>query len=144
MHQWGDKDLQGRDICLRVGDAAEYIGSWLRTWARMNIDWKEKFGTVRAYSSFGWYDLHDAIYPGYMYNRFGKVGRFINRFTSGMFSYLNKIVIPTQKYLYVWRYKKAVEKWPDLYVEILASADWDELFEDKIPGYKNSDYWKKI
>lgn len=114
MHTWGQLDSQGRDICCRVGDAAEYIGSWLRKWARIDLTWKEKYGTVRIYCSFG------CNYP-----------------------ILNKILVPIQKYLYVWRYKKAIEKWPDLYVEILAFADWNELFEGKILGYNRSDYWRK-
>lgn len=57
---------------------------------------------------------------------------------------LNKIIIPIQKSVYRYFYKKAVQKWPHLYDEIVCTADWGELFEGYLPGYKHSDYWKEV
>ena len=144
-HNWGDKDKKGRDVCYRVGDVADYIGCWLRTWARINVlQIKEKFGEVRIYCTFGWDDLHSVTHPGHAYYRYGKVGMFINQYTRGVFKYLNYIIVPIHKYLYCWRYHRAIKKWPELRDEILQGADFGELFEGRIPGYKHSDYWTTV
>jgi len=50
MHQWGDKDKDGNDICAKVSDAADYIGTILMATDPMIVrQVKEKFGTVRIY-----------------------------------------------------------------------------------------------
>lgn len=139
MHQWGDEkvDWQGID------DAGAYIGYWLRKWARMDIRCvKEKFGTVRIYCGFGWHGIHSIVRPGYVwYPKWWpmKLDFWIN--DTWAFRQINRLVVYLQTKAYVWRYKKAVQKWPHLYKEILADADYGELFEGKIPGYKHSDFW---
>lgn len=124
MHSWGDKDSQGRDICSRVDDAAEYIGEWLRKFARINVmQYKEKFGTVRVYCSFGWENLGSITHPGYYF-----IPNSVYIFN--WIRYFNFITILIQKSLYRYRYKKAVKKWPDLKEEILCSSDFPELLGD--------------
>lgn len=120
MHQWGDKDSQGRDICSRVEEVSDYIGEWLRLWGRMYVgQCKEKFGTVRIYCFFGWGDLGSITHPGSAYRP-----KWVCRWS--WVQYLDWIVIPIQKILYCYRYKQAVKKWPDLKEEILCCADWPE------------------
>lgn len=98
MHRWGDKGVDWQAI----SEAASYIGKGLRKWGRVTVfDYKEKWGTVRVYCSFGLLGL-----PGHL---------------------LNWILIPYQEWLYLHLYKKAVAKWPHIRLEILSEADWPEL-----------------
>jgi hypothetical protein len=128
----------------QVGDVADYIGQWLRKWVRMDVhDTKEKFGTVRVYCSFGWSGFYSIYRPGYMwYPRWWprRLDLWLVHQTS-LFKVLNFFIIPLQKWAYVHRYKKAIYKWPHLYKEIVLMADYGELFEGKIPGYKHNDFW---
>ena len=57
---------------------------------------------------------------------------------------LNRLMIPYQKWIYRRVYKKAVQKWPHLYDEIVSCADWGELFEGYLPGYKHNNYWEEV
>lgn len=143
MHSWGDEDVDWNGI----NDAAAYIGYWLRKWARMDVrDVKEKFGTVRVYVSLGWSGVYSIYRPGYCwYPKWWpvKLDNWLTYHTP-VFKWINYVVIPVHKKLYAWRYKKAVQKWPHLYDEIVSSADWGELFEGVVPGYKHSDYWRTI
>lgn len=54
---------------------------------------------------------------------------------------LNRVVVKVQQRAYIWRYEQAVRKWPHLYKEIVSAADFGELFEGHVPGYKHSDFW---
>lgn len=126
MHDWSDEkfDWQGLD------DAGDYIGEWLRRWTRLSVhDIKEKFGTLRIYCSFGFYRIHDLVFPGYMYTRPWWPNKLDNLMSSIVLPLLNIIAIPIQKSLYRYRYKKAVQKWPHLREEILCCADFRELLE---------------
>lgn len=99
MHMWGEEgvDWQG------IGDAACYIGGFCQRWGRIPVsDMKEKYGTVRVYLYFGFFDW-------------------------GWKSYLNWLVVPYQHRIYRLAYKKAIAKWPHLREEILCGADWQEL-----------------
>ncbi len=123
IHYWGDKDDQGRDICSRVEMVADFIGSWLIKWPRMQVmQWKEKFGTVRVYCSFGWTNLGSITHPGYAYPP-----NWTNR--GNWVRYFNWLVVPIQILCYKYIYKRAVKKWPDLKREILCCADYDEYLE---------------
>ncbi len=107
-------------------------------------DYKEKFGTVRVYCSFGWYGIYPIWRPSHhWYPNWWPMRLDFWLAKTRLFGLLNKAVIKIQMKAYVWRYKKAVEKWPHLYNEIVSMADYGELFEGKIPGYKHSNYWKK-
>lgn len=143
MHDWSEESVDWEGI----NAAASYIGLWLRKWARMQVrDYKEKYGTVRVYCSFGWNEFHDIVYPGYCwYRQYWPVAldHFLS-YKTPLMRWINLLVYPIHKYLYVWRYKKAVQKWPHLYREIVSAADWGKLFEGKIPGYKHSDFWEEF
>lgn len=141
MHEWGDENVDWKGI----NDAAYYIGNWLRQWARMTTDWKEKWGTIRVYVSFGWHGIYPIYRPGYCwYPTWWPMRLDFWLANTKAWDLLNRLVIPLQRKAYVWRYKKAVEKWPHLYREIVSAADYGELFEGKIPGYRYSDYWTKV
>ena len=127
MHDWSDPNVDW----LGINDAAYYIGHTLRVHGRIQVrDFKEKWGTVRIYCSFGWWLLHDITHPGHAYCRYPKwlwkldctYGRYIVQ-------PLNYIVIPWQKWMYRKLYKNAIYKWPHLRKEILCCADWPEILE---------------
>lgn len=144
MHSWGSWP---DELFWDVGHAADYIGRWLRKWARMSVtDYKEKFGTIRVYCSFGWDTFYTAFYPGYMWIKPWwpyKLDLWISHHTP-LLKWINCIVVPIQKWAYVWRYERAVRRWPHLYNEIVSMADWGELFDGKVPGYKHSNYWTTV
>lgn len=142
MHSWGDEDVDWNGI----NDAAYYIAHWLKTWTRLNVlDYKEKFGTVRVYCSFGWYGVYSIWRPSYCwYPKWWPMRADMWIGNTFLFRLLNRLVIKVQHKAYAWRYKKAVEKWPHLRDEILSMADYGELFEGTVPGYVHSDYWRKV
>lgn len=140
IHQWGEENFDWKGL----DEAGWYIGRWLRTWTRLSVfDIKEKFGSLRIYCHFGWdcfYSIwrpsHCWISPWWPYRLDLAVSKYV-------MPIINILIIPLQKKAYVWRYKKAVEKWPHLRDEILSDADYGELFEGAIPDYKHSDYWSE-
>ena len=142
MHDWGDEDVDWKGI----SDAAYYIGDWLSTWARMPIrDMKEKWGTVRVYCSFGVYGIYGLWRPRHIwYPKWWPMRLDFWLADTPIFRLLNRIIVPLQMKAYVWRYTQAVRKWPHLYKEIVSAADYGELFEGKVPGYKHSQYWTTV
>jgi len=143
MHQWGDVDSQGRDICERVAISAEYVGEFISKWGRFScVQSKEKFGTARVYCYPGWDSLYSLIWPRRMWiYKWWPYGMDLS-----IFRILSPIITfiswPYRKWIYRLAYKRAVYKDPDLMVEIMFTADFDELLEG-IHGYKHSDYWGK-
>ena len=99
--------------------------------ARVNVrDAKEKFGTVRVYCTFGWYTLHDVVYPGYHFNQFPRWAQLLdNTVTQTIVQYASRWVEPYQRRVYRQAYKDAVEKYPQYRTAILSLADWPELLE---------------
>lgn len=142
-HYWGDESFDWNGL----SDAVEYIGVWLRKWPRIQVmQMKEKFGTVRVYCSFGFDCFHSIIWPGYYWIHKWwpyKFDLWLSHQTP-ILNWINKVIIPIQRKVYAWRYKKAVQKWPHLYNEIVAAADHGKLFEGIVPGYKHSDYWEEV
>lgn len=126
MHRWGDEQVDWRGI----GDAATFLSDYMRKWGRIHVsDSKEKWGQARVYVSFGWYDLHSLMYPGYHYIQF-KEGSLLWKLNyNRILGYLiSRIPIHSyQQYIYLRAYRKAIQKWPRLYFEILDGADYPEL-----------------
>lgn len=125
MHDWSDRDVDWPGI----SDAAYWIGKQLMTYGRMGVsDMKEKFGTVRVYVSFGWYQFHTIFKPGYHYSQWPKWLWYLDCvYGSRAIWLLNYVAIPYHKWLYRQVYKQALKKWPHLAKEILCGADWTEL-----------------
>ena len=143
MHTWGDEGVDWEGI----NDAAEYIGHHLRKYARLGNSCKEKWGTVRvSILSFGWYGIYPLYRPSYYwYPTWWPMKLDFWLANTRVFRWLNtKVIVPVQKKMYVFVYKRAVQKWPHLYKEIVSQADYGELFEGHIPGYKHSDYWTTL
>lgn len=124
MHRWGDNDVDWNGI----ESAAQYIHSFCTRWARMGGQSKEKYGTVRFYTHFGYMSLHSLIYPNYVYSQFPKwlwvldinyISPFLQKFIQPKF-------IKWQMYIYNKAYWNALYKWPHLRAEILSSADFLE------------------
>lgn len=124
MHLWGDEcvDWDGID------SAAEFIGKGIRKFGRISVwQYKEKYGTVRVYCSFGWNSLQHIIFPGYVRQ---VIPAWIdNNFISKIIQMLNPIIVPYQYFIYRLFYKLAVKKWPHLREEILSCADYSELLK---------------
>jgi hypothetical protein len=129
MHNWGDPNVDWDGI----NDAARFIGVWLKKYARMEVrDYKEKYGTVRVYCSFGWQQIHSILYPGYVWIHKWWPHRLDMWFSydTPFLKWLNRyIVVPIHVRLYRWRYQQAIKKWPHLREEILCCADWDEVLK---------------
>ncbi|SRR5229473_1852558 len=141
MHSWSDDNFDWNGL----DDVGDYIGLWLRRWVRMDIrQIKEKFGTLRIYCSFGWNSFYSVYHPGYCWSPKWWPYDLDRTLSDYLMPIFNKVIIPIQQKAYTWRYKKAVQKWPHLYKEIVSCADWGELFDGIIPEYKHSDFWKKV
>lgn len=130
MHNWGKEGVDWKGI----NDAAAYIGRGLRKWRVPVRDYKEKYGTVRVYTGFGWWSIHDITHPGHAFVRYKKDGLLwkinYSPITMKIFGLLNKVVVPVHIYLYKVYYRKAVKKWPHLREEILIAADWTEYLTE--------------
>lgn len=111
-------------------DIACHIGRQLLR-ARIPVsDMKEKYGTIRVYCTFGWYNLHDVIYPGYHFNQFPRwVQRLDNSLISTAVQHLSRWVEPYQRNTYRKVYADAVKRWPHYRTAILIDAHWPELLE---------------
>jgi len=129
MHYWGDKNVDWEGINF----AAEYIGKNLRRWGRVSVrDYKEKYGSVRIYLSFGWYSLLNITHPGYM--SYWVYPNWLHLLDC---DYLSKIIpvifnwfiIPYQVWLYRKLYSDMLKKYPHLKKEILCCADYPELLK---------------
>ena len=118
MHTWGDEGVDWEGI----NDAAEYIGHHLRKYARLGNSCKEKWGTVRvSILSFGWYGIYPLYRPSYYwYPTWWPMKLDFWLANTRVFRWLNtKVIVPVQKKMYVFVYKRAVQKWPHLYKEIV-------------------------
>lgn len=126
MHKWGDKNVDWDGIEA----AASFIGLRLRKWGRIHVSqYKEKWGEVRVYCSFGWYSFHGITHPGHAFCRYPAWLWKINSGLGRVVCLLNWLVIPYQQWLYRRTYAQAVRRWPHLRAEILCCADWDELLK---------------
>lgn len=131
MHSWYDDndpvDWDG------INDAVPYIGEWLSKYARIRVrDYKEKYGTVRVYCSFGFDCFHAIIWPRHCWIHKlwpYKLDLWLSYHTP-ILKWINCLVVPFQVRLYKWRYAKAVQKWPHLREEITCCADYHELLKD--------------
>lgn len=116
---------------IRVFEAAEYIAKELYRMRIAVMQYKEKFGQVRVYVQFGWYDGTDLVRPSY--HSMPYVGLFNWLLTSDATRFLverlSKVAEPMQRRWYRRTYKKALDKFPDLRYAILAGADWPELLK---------------
>jgi hypothetical protein len=141
MHQWGEENVDWKGL----DDAAYYIGGQLARWGRIHVSQtKEKFGTVRVYCSFGWDSFYGLWRPRYCRVPTWWPWKLDLMTFSRIESLVNKVAIPYQKWIYKRTYRKTVQKWPHLYQEIVSCADWGELFDGALPGYKHSDYWQEV
>lgn len=113
-----------------VHEAAIWIGQELLR-ARIPVrDAKEKWGYVRVYCSFGYWNFHELVYPGHMFNRFPSWLISLDyHFLGTIIQHLYWIIEPIHKRWYRRTYKKAIEKWPHLRYDIIAQADFKELLE---------------
>ena len=127
MHSWGDEGVDWKGI----DDAAEFIGVNLRRWGRVNVrQYKEKFGTVRVYCSFGWHKFHNITHPGWCRGQYPDwLWHLDCDIGSLVIKPINYVIVPYQRWLYRLFYRIAVKKWPHLRREILCAADYSDLLK---------------
>lgn len=142
MHQWGDEKVDWEGI----NDAAYYIAAFLKRWGRIGVtDYKEKFGTVRVYCHFGWINFYSLWRPGYCwYPKWWPIRLDQCIWNNPIADKVQKLIVKWQIFVYKQAYKKAVQRWPHLYNEIVSMADYGEFFEGVVPGYKHSNYWTLV
>ena len=148
MRVWGD-DFD----FAAVSHAARDIGQFCRRWGRIDVmDYKEKFGTVRVYCTFGHTTFHSLIWPGHMYNRFpfgvSKWGWKLNGAWIGkklghilwvancnasrillQNKFIERLIVKYQIWIYQKAYERAIKKYPHIPQEILCCADYYELLK---------------
>lgn len=127
MHSWGDEDFH---YWKEIEEAAEYIAKFCTTWGRIHVrDFKEKWGTVRVYCSFGWYEVAEIFAPGVnWYGKWPWYTKWLWRIYVPRC--INNLVVPYQEWIYRKAYAQAIKKWPMIKDEILCAADWFELLVD--------------
>jgi len=110
---------------------AREIGTTLRDRYRIDVSqFKEKYGTVRVYCTFGWWNLHSLIYPGYHFNRFPRwLQRLDDVLLGPIVHQLGRFFIPLQQKAYRQQYARAIVKYPHHRTAILACADWPEYLK---------------
>jgi hypothetical protein len=113
-----------------LDDIAYEIGNYMRTYGRIYCHSKEKYDTVRIYTSFWTGSLHGLTHPGYVYSRYPdwlwKLDcLYITRLTT--FLKLDVIINKYQRFIYRRAYARAVNKYPKLERNILQCADYPEL-----------------
>ena len=128
MHYWGDKNVDWAGIDA----AATYIADFCRKYGRIGGQHKEKYGTVRFYSTFC-YSLLSLTHPGYMHyrpypnwlkNLDINYGKYIIKYTG-----ISWVMSKWQPFIYSTAYNRAIKKWPHLREEILVNADHIELIK---------------
>lgn len=142
MHRWDDHWFKenGSDL----NDAINYISTFCRRWGRLGGDAKEKWGCVRFYVRFHW-QLHDLIYVGHCYIKWGKFWQKIDNFyfSCAWLNPIKNLIVRYQEFIYRKAYMRAVGRWPHLAIEILCDADYKELFTLPMQRVANQD-WKSI
>lgn len=130
MHSWGDTEVDWAGI----SDAAEFIYKYLIRWGHVPVrDHKEKYGTVRVYTTLGWergWLIQHLFYPNHLYYRFPQWIRKIDYLIPT--HWLNTFLYPYHKWLYRRAYDLAVQKWPHLFLEIVIHADYPELLSNAV------------
>jgi hypothetical protein len=141
MHTWGDKgvDWQG------INDCAEFIGSNLRKWGRVNVwQWKEKYGTVRVHCELGLTSLYQLHHPGWAYIHWPPWAERLHysRAASYICQKCYPVFLTIHKWLYRYLYSGALKKWPHLKNEIMVAADHPKYLKGLIdPITCTHDYW---
>lgn len=128
MHSWGDENVDWEGI----NESARYIGVNLKKWGRVNVrDYKEKFGQIRIYCSFGWHKVHSITHPGHGFSRYPNwLWKLDCKYGSIIIPFLfNWFIIPYHKWLYRKLYSDMVKKYPHLREEIVCMADYDKLLK---------------
>lgn len=149
MHTYYDDDA-GKVDWNGIESAASFIGDYCRKWGRICVmQTKEKYGTARVYTSFGWTSLHSLVYPGYCYSQFPNwlwnmdcdyIGPVIRCLIEPWF-------IKWQYFIYRRAYRLAIKKWPHLFEEITRCMDFQKLLpeaEHYWRGWKIGEKYGKI
>lgn len=111
---------------------AHEIGSSLRKYGRIGVtNTKEKHGLVRVTCHFGFFTLHDIIYPGVKYTRFSKrINNLDLDYISDVVMKISPFLEPIQERVYKEVYKYYIKKYPQFKKEILEGADYKTIVEE--------------
>lgn len=129
-HCWGDTDFDW----VALNEAASYLETKCRTWGRVGVWTKEKYGTLRVSTTCAFaleYDfLHSLVYPGHVFIRWPKWVRcYIDWPLGKMLRFLGIIKLFNKYQMWVLRHfwRKAASKWPQCREEIL--DEFGDYFE---------------
>lgn len=133
-HDWKDQTFDWKSL----HEAELYITSFCRKYARLGGQSKEKFGQLRFYAKFG-LSLHSLFYPGYHYNQFPKWLWTLDIYvlTPTLQFIFGKVFHKWQSYIYGLAYRRAIQKWPHIWDEIVAAADYPEYIKCENVQYTN-------
>lgn len=113
----------------------EYKALWfvvknLMRWGRINVsDWKEKYGSLRVYCTFGWYEFHTLVHPGRKYVTWPTWVRTIDiKLTEVILERLklSLVVFAWQKLIYNVVYHLAFRLFPDQALKLYLGMDYPE------------------
>jgi hypothetical protein len=136
MHTWGEENVDWAGI----NDAAQFIAKRLQYWRVDVRDWKEKYGTVRIYCSFGLRWWQSLTHPGHVWLRWPRWLNFVNYPTPRSPFYwllrlVNYAIVPFHVWLYKRTYLEARRRWPHLAQEIYRGSDYSELLGARVTNY---------
>jgi hypothetical protein len=115
-----------------LSDVAYEIARDLRRYGLINVtQCKEKWGEVRVYCSFGLSSLHGMFYPGYVYNQFKPIMRWVDDklFKPWFWRMINTVMIPYQEWIYSRVYNKAISKYFYYAPNIYYGADYTKTIK---------------
>jgi len=124
-HIWGEPDFDWKSL----DDAGEYISTRCRRWARLGIQTKEKYGTLRVNTTWAYWNywpVHSLVYPGYgSYTWNKKLIGWMEYPLAELFMFLGVTCLVNKYQTWVLNYfwKRAAAKWPHIAEEILDEYD---------------------
>lgn len=126
MHHWSDSDE--KIDWAGIGEASHWIPYNLRRWGRISATGKEKYGRVDINSQLGWYQIHSITHPGYHHSCYPNwLWRLDCSYGSYVSAPLSRLLRWYQKMVYRAVYRRALNKWPHLRMEILTGASQHDL-----------------
>lgn len=136
-HYWGDEDFDWNSLYSAI-DEATFI---MKTFGRIGVHSKEKYGTARW--SIYMFDgtLHSLTHPGYVYCQYPKwLWRFDVHYRPLLF--LIPFIVFWQKHVIRFAFNYVCNKYPHIDKEIVMDAP-EELLSEKLRILRNS-LWRKL
>lgn len=116
-----------------VKGPGDFLHWFLTSFARMGADTKWKYGTIRCYVTFGWYQVHSVTHPGYHYGQYPKwLWNLDCRYGHRLLAPLFPLSSAFHKFMYRLAYKMALRRWPEHRQALLDGMDYPELIKGEL------------